>query len=348
MRPLSFVIIGAGNIGKVHAEAIAHIPDARLVGICDNAEQRGHALAKIYGVDWIPDYKQAINRPDVDVVSVCTPSGAHAEIAVAAAYAGKHLMIEKPIEITLTRADQIIETSRKVGVKLSCIYPYRFMSGSQLAREAIIAGRLGRLTMADAYVKWYRPQEYYNESWHGTWALDGGGALMNQSIHSIDLLQWLAGPLESVFGRVSTLSHQMETEDTATAVLVFRNGALGVIQGATGCWPGDRARVELHGDRGTIVLEEGRITTWKLKDSEPYEEEHMLTQGGEDLGSGSRDPMEISYEMHRRQIIDLVQAIQEDRPPVIDGVEARKAVEIICAIYRSSFLEQTVMIPTTV
>lgn len=158
---------------------------------------------------------------------------------------------------------------------------------------------------------------------------------MNQSIHTIDLLQWLAGPIDTIFGRTATLAHAIQTEDTASAVVVFKNGALGVIQGATSCWPGDRARVELHGDQGTIVLEEGRITTWKLADTTPEEEAGMLGLE-QSQGSGSADPLGISYELHRRQLADLIEAIREDRPPAIAGTEARKAVEIILAIYRSA------------
>ena len=344
MRPLCFAIIGAGNIGRVHVQAIARVPEARVAVVCDPVEQSGRALARTCGADWMPGYEQTVTRSDVDVVSVCTPSGSHAEITVAAACAGKHLLVEKPIEITLPRVDRIIDATREAGVTLACVFPYRFMVGVRQARQALADGRLGRLAMADAYVKWYRTQEYYDGSWHGTWALDGGGALMNQSIHSIDVLQWLAGPVDSVFGHMATLSHDMETEDTASAVLAFRNGAMGVIEGATSCWPGDRARVELHGDQGTIVLEEGRIVTWRLADAAPGEEERMLNLE-ESLGSGSKDPMGFSYEMHRRQIVDLVCAIREGRAPAVEGAEARKAVELIRAIYRSAESGQVITLP---
>jgi predicted dehydrogenase len=344
MRPLSFAVIGAGNIGHVHVQAIAHVDDARVTVICDEVEPSGRALAQACGAEWTPSYEQAVTRPDVDVVSVCTPSGTHAEIAVAAARAGKHLLVEKPIDVTLPRVDQIIGAAREAGVKLACVFPYRFMLGVQQVRKALDEGKLGRMTMADAYVKWYRTQEYYDGSWRGTWALDGGGALMNQSIHSIDLVQWLAGPVETIFGRTATLSHEMETEDTASAVLKFQSGAMGVIQGATSCWPGDCARVELHGDRGTIVLEEGRIVTWKLADAAPGEEERMLALE-DSLGSGSQDPKGFSYEMHRRQIVDLVHAIRGDRAPAVEGAEGRKAVEVIRAIYRSAEVGRVVQLP---
>lgn len=344
MPPFNFAIIGAGNIARVHADAIAAIPDARLTLVCNRTEASGRRLAQSYGVDWTPDYVDAVRRDDVDVVAICTPSGTHGDIAVAAAQAGKHVLVEKPLEITLPRIDRIIAAARAAGVKLACVFPTRFRAGVPYVKAAIEAGRLGRLTLADATVKWWRPQSYYDTSWRGTWSLDGGGALMNQAIHSIDLLQYLAGPVESVFAHTATLAHDMETEDTATAVLVFRGGALGMIQGATSAWPGEPARVALHGDGGTILLEEGRITAWKLTDAAPDEEARMLGLEGA-MGSGAADPMGISTEPHRRQIADFVAAIREDSPPAVDGAEGRHAVEIVRAVYHSAAQSRPVRLP---
>jgi UDP-N-acetyl-2-amino-2-deoxyglucuronate dehydrogenase len=344
MEPIRFAIIGAGNIAKIYVDAFAHVPEACVTVICNRTEVTGRTLAERAGATWVADYREAVTRTDVDAVVVATPSGAHADSALIAAQAGKHLLVEKPIEITLPRVDAIIAAAERAGVVLACVFPLRFAEGGHQAKAALAAGRLGRLALVDVYVKWFRPQSYYDGSWRGTWALDGGGALMNQAIHNIDLMQWLAGPVRSVFGRTATLAHQMETEDTASAVLTFENGALGVIQGATSSWPGDPARVELHGDRGTIVIEEGRIVTWKLADAMPGEEEAMLaleTQGG----SGAADPMAIGYEKHRRQIVDMVGAIQEGRPPAIQGAEARRSVEIVRAIYQSAALNRPVELP---
>lgn len=335
MQPLNFALIGAGNIAKIYVDAFAQIPEARVTVICNRTESTARQLVERTGADWTGDYRDAVARPDVDAVVIATPSGTHAEIAVAAAEAGKHLLVEKPIEITLPRVDAIVNAANKAGVVLACVFPLRFAAGVAKAKEAVEAGRLGRLTLADCYVKWHRPQHYYDGSWRGTWALDGGGALMNQSIHNIDLLQYLAGPVQTIFGRTATLAHQMETEDTASAVLTFRNGAMGVIQGATSAWPGDPARVELHGDRGTIVIEEGQIAKWELQDASPEEKEAMLTLEKQD-GSGAADPMAIGSEKHRRQIVDLIGAIREQRPPAVQGAEARRSVEIIRAIYRSA------------
>jgi predicted dehydrogenase len=258
-----------------------------------------------------------------------------------AARAGKHLIVEKPLEITLPRIDQIIEAARTHRVKLTCFFPSRFMQGVQRAKTAMEQGRLGKLVMADAFVKWYRSQEYYDVGWRGTWELDGGGALMNQSIHSIDLLQWLAGPIDSLYATTATLNHNMHTEDTASAVLNFSSGGMGVIQGATSCWPGEAARVELRGTQGTIVLEEGRIATWVLADAAEGEEAKML-QLETKQGSGSADPLGIGYEKHQRQILDMISAIHNDHEPIISGEEARKAVEIILAIYKSAQSKQAV------
>jgi UDP-N-acetyl-2-amino-2-deoxyglucuronate dehydrogenase len=344
MQSINFALIGAGNIAKIYVDAFAQIPQARLTVISNRTESTGRALAERAGADWTPAYVDAVSRTNVDAVVIATPSGTHAEIAVAAAEAGKHLLVEKPIDITLLRVDSIIEAAERAGVILACVFPLRFAAGVHKAKEALEAGRLGRLTLADCYVKWYRPQSYYDGSWRGAWALDGGGALMNQSIHNIDLLQWLAGPVKSIIGRTATLAHEMETEDTASALLTFENGALGVIQGATSCWPGDRARVELHGDRGTIVIEEGQIARWELQDSSPEEKEAMLTLEQYD-GSGAADPMAIGFEKHRRQIVDLIETIHEGRPPAIQGAEARRSVEIIRAIYQSAESGRAVELP---
>lgn len=335
MEKIRFALVGAGNIGRIYGDAFAHVPDAEITVVCDPVVAAAEALAHKVGAAFSEDFAEAVARPDVDAVVVATPSGTHAEIAVAGAQAGKHLLVEKPLDITLERVDAIIHAADKAGVTLGSVFPLRFSEGVHRTREALAAGRLGRLALADVFVKWYRPQSYYDGSWRGTWKLDGGGALMNQSIHQIDLVQWLAGPVVSVFGRTATLAHSMETEDTASATLTMENGALGVIQGATSCWPGDQARVELHGDRGTVVLEEGRVVVWKLADAAPGEEEAMLAleTGG---GTGAADPTAIGYEKHRRQVADFVAALREGRAPAVQGAEGRRAVEIILAIYESA------------
>lgn len=332
---LGFAIIGAGNIAGVQINAINEIADARVVVINNRTESTGRALAASCGASWTADTEDAVSREDVDVVLVSTPSGAHLAPAILAAKAGKHLLVEKPLEISLPRIDEIIAAAKTHNIKLSCFFPSRFMQGVQKTKEAIDQGRLGKLVFADASIKWFRSQDYYDVSWRGTWQLDGGGALMNQSIHSIDLLQWLAGPVDSLYAKTATLNHKIQTEDTASALLSFRSGGMGVIQGSTSCWPGEPAKIELHGTKGSIVLEEGRISSWKLQDAGNSEEVEMLTLE-QKLGSGSADPMGISHDKHKRQIVDFMSAINHDQEPIISGAEARKAVEIILAIYRSA------------
>ena len=337
MQPLRFAVVGAGNIGKIHLQAIEHVPDATATVLVNRTESSGRPIADAHGCDWTDDWAGAVVRADVDAVAICTPTGTHMEIAVAAAEAGKHLLVEKPLDITLERADRIIEAAERAGVKLACIFPRRFAVGAQQAKRALDAGRLGQITLADVYVKWHRDQAYYDGSgnWRGTWALDGGGALMNQSIHQIDLVRWLMGPVRSVLARTATLTHAMQAEDTACALLTYANGALGVIQGATSAWPGEPARVAIHGENGSIVLEEGEIVTWKLKDAAPGEEEAMLNLK-EDAATGASDPTAIGFEMHRRQVQDLVKAVRQDRDPAIAGAEGRHAIEIVRAAYAAA------------
>lgn len=340
---MRFALIGAGNIAKIYVDALAHIPEAEISVVCSRTEETGRALAAQADADWLPSFQEAVTRSDVDAVIAATPSGTHMEIAVAGAAAGKHLLIEKPVDITLPRIDAMLEAAQQAGVVLACVFPQRFTAGARQAKAALEAGRLGRLTLCDAVVKWHRPQSYYDGNWRGTWALDGGGALMNQSIHFIDLLQWLAGPVAAVQGATATLAHEMETEDTAGALLRFEHGALGTIQGATSSWPGEPARVSLHGDRGTIIIEEGNIIRWELADATPEEKSARLA--GEESGSGAGDPMAIGFERHRRQLVDFIEATQTGRAPAIDGTEARKSVEIIRAIYRSAASGQVVNLP---
>ena len=345
MEPYKFAIIGVGNIGKFHIQAVQHIPQARVSVICENNEEVGRAQAQACGAIWVKDFQEAVQRPDVDIVSICTPSGTHTEIGMAAARAGKHLLVEKPLDINLIQIDRLINAARQAGVVMTCVFPYRFNRGGHKAREAIQAGRLGKLALGDAYVKWYRAPEYYQGSWRGTQAMDGGGAIINQSIHSIDMLQWLAGPVRTVFAHKAARTHTIEVEDTASAVVTFENGAMGVIQGTTSCWPGEKARVELRGDSGTIILEEGRITTWKLKDSTAQEEQEMLTLE-QTSGSGAQDPTKsISYENHRRQMVELIEDIEAGRQSKIDGLEARKSVEIIRALYASAERGKEITLP---
>lgn len=344
MRKFNIAIIGAGNIGRVHAQAIAAIPAAELVAIYDTRAESAQQLAREFSTQATSQLADILKNPMVDIVTICTPSGTHAEIAVPAAFQGKHLFVEKPMDITLEKIDHIISAVKEANVSLAGIFPSRFRIGVQKTYAAIQQGRLGRLALIQGSVKWYRSKDYYRDSWRGTFKLDGGGALMNQSIHTIDLVQWLGGKIKTIYGKVDTLHHQIEAEDTASALLEFENGAQGILQGATGCWPGDPARIEIHGDKGTVHLEDGRIVKWDLAKASPEEQREMLSLDSETAG-GSQDPMGITSEFHRLQLLDFMQAITEKRSPAVAGEEARKAVEIILAIYNSSKLGQPVELP---
>jgi predicted dehydrogenase len=287
-------------------------------------------------------------HPGVDIVCVCTPSGAHRDPAVKSARAGKHVVVEKPLEITLARCDAIIEACESAGVRLCTIFPSRFTSANVRLKEAVTGGRFGRLTLGDTYVKWWRTQEYYDSGgWRGTWNLDGGGALMNQAIHNVDLLYWLMGDVESIVAQTATLAHhRIEVEDTAVASLRFKNGALGVIEAATSAYPGLLKRTEIQGDRGSARVEQDDITLWEFQEKVPSDNEIFAAMAGQTgFKAGASDPRGITHVGHRDQLIDFVEAIDKGRDPLVDGKEGRKSVEIIRAIYRASESGQAVKLP---
>ncbi len=334
---LGFGVIGCGNIAPVHAQAVLDAPRAALRGFLGRSPARAEALGRRFGVPWSVDAAEFLRRSDFAAVLIGTPSGTHAELGIRAAEAGKHVLVEKPIEVTLEKARALIAACRQNGVKLGVIFQSRFLPAVQILKRAVERGRLGRVYQADAYVKWYREPAYYaSASWRGTYALDGGGALINQSIHTIDLLQYLAGPVATVFGHAERLRHTtIEAEDTAVAVVKFASGAVGVIEGATSLRPGFARRLELHGEKGSVILEGNEIREWRVEGG--GEEEQALAQLAEhDASDGAADPTRLDVSGHRRQVEDLIAAVREGRPPAVDGPEAIKALAIVLAMYRSS------------
>ena len=348
MKTYGFGIIGCGMISDFHSAAIADIKNGKLVAVSSRKAENSQRLVDRYSIQAYSDYNEMLNRDDIDIVCVCTPSGAHMEPAVAAAEAGKHVIIEKPLEITLERCDAIIESCEKANVRLCAIFNSRFSDASQLVKDTVSSGRLGQLTLGDAYVKWYRSQDYYDSGdWRGTMELDGGGALMNQSIHAIDFLQYVMGPVESIQAFTDTLAHKrIDVEDVAVAALRFKNGALGVVEGTTAVYPGSLKKFEFSGTKGTIVLEEEDILTWEFEEEEPEDAEikQQFTEK-KSGGGGASDPRAINNDNHRRQMINLIQSIENNIPHLVDGREGRKAVEIILAIYQSSKAGKTVHLP---
>ncbi len=338
MNPIRFAIVGAGNIANFHAQAIQSVAGAELIAVHSRRAALGGQFARKYDAQFVGDYDTLLRRDDVDAICITTPSGTHAELGALAARAGKHVLTEKPLDITPARIDELVKVCAENNVRLGGIFQARFGPGARALKTAIDAGRFGELAWASAYVPWYRSEDYYQSAgWRGTWELDGGGALMNQSIHAIDLLLWLVGDWDEVSARCSNALHKnLEVEDTAMAWVKFANGASGVIQGSTACYPGELKRVELKGSTGSATLVDDRPTLWDFKDAQPQDDEVRAWASQAQIGGGAADPMAISIEGHRAQIEDFAAAIREGREPAIPGRDGRRAVELICAIYQSS------------
>jgi predicted dehydrogenase len=336
---MNFGIIGTGMIAGFHARALAEIEGARLLACMDASADRAAAFGAEHGCAHYGDLASFLAHPGLEIVNVCTPSGAHLEAALAAAAAGKHLIVEKPLEVDLDRCDRMIEACDRAKVTLSGIFPSRFHEAPRAIKAAAEAGRFGRPTMGNAYVKWWREQSYYDSgSWKGTKALDGGGALMNQSIHAVDLLRWIMGPVDEVCAFTATIGHErIEVEDSAAAALRFSSGALGVIQGTTAAWPGFLKRIEVSGDAGSAVMDEEDLVFWRFREEREGDEAlRKRLAHGTGSGGGAADPSAIGHHGHRLQFEDVIAAIEAKRAPLVDGIEARRAVAIIEAIYRSA------------
>ncbi len=342
-RTIGFGIIGCGTIAPWHADSVAKIDGAQLVAVSDVVEEAAQKMGQKYQADWYTDYQQMLAREDVDVLCILTPSGMRKEIVLKAAEAGKHVVVEKPIEVTLERIDQMIEACEKAGVKLAVIFQNRFLPAARKVKEAMEKGKLGKPILGDAYIKWHRTQQYYDSGgWRGTWRYDGGGALMNQSVHTIDLLLWIMGPVESISAKIATLAHKIEVEDLAVATLRFANGALGVIEGSTAISPGFSSRLEIHGENGSVILKGEQVVAWQFKDGEqiplPFPPE-------KEASGGQADPTNFSTEGHYLQLKDMVDAVKTGREPLVNGREGRKAVELIQAIYQSAKTGKEVSLP---
>lgn len=329
---IGFGLVGYGLIGKVQAEAIKSIKGARLVAVCGRDEKRTAEFAARFETSGYTNYDEFLKHPDLRIITICTPSGTHAELGIKAAQAAKHVLVEKPIEIDLGRTDALIEACESAGVRLGVIFQSRFLPAVQRLKRAVDEGRLGRLMIGDAYVKWYREPQYYAPgSWHGTLQLDGGGALINQAIHTVDLLRWVMGPVETVFAMRAALRYpHIEAEDTLVATLRFQNGALGVIEATTSAKPGFKRRLEISGEHGTVILDGDTISCWAI------DGEDADLGEAEQITDGSANPAAISNEGHRRQIEDMMRAVIDNRAPMIDGREARKSLELVTALYESA------------
>ncbi|MEW6358405.1 MAG: Gfo/Idh/MocA family oxidoreductase [Planctomycetota bacterium] len=312
-------IVGLG-IGRSRAKLVKQTDGARLVAVCDLDEGRGRKAEKEFQTEWIRDYDEMLARNDIDVVMVMTPSGMHAKMGIHAAQAGKHVVTTKPIDVKLDAIDALIAACDQAGVRLVTDFNFRYLANNVRIRRAIEEGRFGKMIFGEARLKWYRSQDYYSEGagWRGTWAMDGGGALMNQTVHQIDLLQWFMGDVESVAGQTGIFTHKIETEDIGMALLTFKNGAFGMILGTTTYPFGSiEPTIEIHGDAGAVVSARGELETWQFADKE-FEKQEFTYDG----------PTNIAE--------DVVGMLRDGKNPMVTGPEARKAVEIILAIYESA------------
>jgi UDP-N-acetyl-2-amino-2-deoxyglucuronate dehydrogenase len=343
-----FGILGCGAIGPHHARAIAGLEEAELVAVADVVPELAEELAQEYGCSSHYGLGEMLSGAELDVVCVCTPSGMHAGDAIAALEAGKHVVIEKPVDVTLEAADRLLEVQRETGRKVAVVSQHRFDAATLAVHRAISKEQFGRLTMGSAEVRWWRSQSYYDSGgWRGTWELDGGGVLINQAVHSIDLLQWLMGRVVEVTAYTGLLAHErIEVEDTAVAILKFENGALGTITATTAAYPGLTARIAVHGDRGSAVIDGDELVYFHAAEVEQEAKAHgrcdnqaerVMEQYGEGFagpGAGA-DPTNLSM-AHRDQISDFVRAVEDDREPSITVEEGRKPLAIIAGIYESA------------
>jgi len=337
---VGFGLIGCGRVAPRHAQSLIQVPDTQLVAVADVREDRASRFSAEYGAQAYTNYEDMLARPDIDAVTICVPSGLHAQVAIDVLQAGKHVLVEKPIALNLDDADRMIATAREKGLRLGVVLQNRYNSPVQQVRTLIDQGRLGKLYLGSVCVRWYRPQSYYEDDWHGTRSMDGG-ALMNQSIHHLDALQWFMGPVASVYAYTATLAHTMECEDVGVAVVRFRSGALATVEGSTLTWPQNlEGSVALFGERGSVKIGGtalSRITLWKV-DGELEREAEILT-------SQRIDPPTVYGYSHREVIHDFVRALLEGREPSTPGPEARKSLALVLAIYESARTGQEVQLP---
>jgi UDP-N-acetyl-2-amino-2-deoxyglucuronate dehydrogenase len=349
VEKLRFGILGCGVIGLHHAKAIAGLQSAELVAVADVVPELAEELADEHGCPHYASLEEMLSGVDLDAVCVCTPSAMHAEGAIAALEAGKDVVIEKPVDVTLKAADRLIEVQYATGGRVAVVNQHRFDAATQAVHEALSRGEFGRLTSGSADVRWWRSQSYYDSGgWRGTWELDGGGVLINQAIHSIDLLQWLMGQVVEVTAYTGLIAHQrIEVEDTAVAILKFANGTLGTIV-ATTAYPGLTTRIAVHGDRGSAIIDDDELSSFHAagegQEGEAYgagegenrAEQVMERYGEAALGSGAgADPGSLSM-AHRDQIQDFVEAVREARETLVNLEEGRKPLAIIQGIYASA------------
>jgi UDP-N-acetyl-2-amino-2-deoxyglucuronate dehydrogenase len=337
---VGFAVIGLG-MGTQHCRSIESAVGAYLVAVCDEDEARLQPIAEEYDCRPYENLDDLLEDDEVQVVCIATPSGTHAEIGIKVAAAGKHVVVEKPADISTEKIDSLTAAGRLHGVKIASIFQARFHPLNIRIRDAVVEGRLGALIGVHGHLPWYREQSYYegpHGTWKGTWSMDGGGSLMNQGIHTVDLLQWFAGRVEGVMGMYGKFGHDIESEDQTVALLRFAGGAIGTLYTTTCCYPGFDQRITLYGSEGSIIKEEGTLISWKLAGDEGGREENEMMQlfGRSTGGTGTVDPLAVSLNGHTAIIADMAAAVDDDREPRIGLENARHSVEIINAVYAAA------------
>jgi predicted dehydrogenase len=324
-------LIGTGAIAHKHGDSYNEI-GYRIVAVSNRGVDKGREFAAKYGAEFVADYREVCSRPDVDYVDVCTFPDSHLDIVKACAANKKHVLVQKPIALTLADARAMIDITESAGVQLGVVSQHRFDDASLFLKKAIDDGRLGKILQADGYVKWHRPQSYYDRPGKGAWAVEGGGALINQGIHTVDVLQYLAGPVAEVVGQWQlAAAHKMESEDIVNALVRYKSGATGVIQATTAILPGYPERMEFHGTKGSATITGDRLTGWDVE-GDSGADVPLATS----VDSGAADPMAISLEPIKRQFLDFGNAVKNKTKPLLDGEEGFRALQIVLGVYESA------------
>ncbi|RRJ97178.1 gfo/Idh/MocA family oxidoreductase [Opitutaceae bacterium TAV4] len=371
-QPVTFALVGCGAIAPTQAKALLALrEDARLPYCCDEVPERAEKFAAEFGLKVI-SWRDLLADPAIQAVTLCLPSGLHAKLGVEALAAGKHVVVEKPMDVSVAACDMLIAAAEKAGRQFAVISQHRFDPASQLVHSTVARGELGKLIFADARIPWYRTQDYYDSGdWRGTWALDGGGCLMNQGVHTLDLMLWLAGPVESVFAQMRTAAHErIEVEDVVTATLTFKNGAIGTLMASTSTYPGFPARIAITGTEGTAIIEGDELHTLAIKGRDTLTGGHATEHALQVATGGTRsavhhakadeklppppvpsagastgatpipvEPADKAWkwgDAHRAQLLDFIRTIRAGGRPLVDGAAGRAAVQLINAVYQSA------------
>ena len=334
-KKAGYAVVGLG-VGVNHADAAFKSERADLVVVCDLIQEKLDKAAEKYpGVLTYLDFDEMLKNPDIDVVSICVPSGMHADLAVRALEAGKHVLVEKPIDITVDAAMRIEEARVRTGLKAGVIHQNRNNADMAPILDAVRSGRLGDLYYGDFEVKWFRTQEYYdNGGWRGTWEMDGGGSLMNQAVHTVDLMQWIMGDVKSVTSKMNIFNHKISTEDFTASIVEFKSGAIATFVSTTCAYPGLNTGIKVYGTKGSIEANGDTLEMWKIEGAPEDEEAKMLEQYSGNSAAAALDPTLCTG--HASMVEDMIAAVLDDRDPQILPLEAIKSVRIVNAVYESA------------